>query len=133
MQIAPSLPGAPAHRLDPDTRGVGPGAAPRAAAGPADDRLAPGGSPAPRAPLTRGLKDFDPTRQSGVAGAQLAGVFLDRLQQGRVHAVENSCAAALTEACALAQHGIDPCDVCLTCRCHNVSLPSRAARIRDGK
>lgn len=82
MQIAPSLPGTPAHRLDPDTRGVGPGVAPRAAAGAADDRLAPRGTPAARAPLTRGLKDFDPTRQSGVAGAQLAGVFLDRLQQG---------------------------------------------------
>lgn len=83
MQIVPSLPGSPPHRVDAEARGVNPGAAPaapRAAAGVADATTA---RAAPARPaLTRGLKDFDLSRQSGVAGAQLAGVYLDRLQQG---------------------------------------------------
>lgn len=83
MQIVPSLPGPPAHRVDAEARGVSPGAAPaapRAAAGLADAATA---RAAPARPaLTRGLKDFDLSRQSSVAGAQLSGVYLDRLQQG---------------------------------------------------
>lgn len=83
MQIPAALPGTPAHRVDADHRGVSPGAAPaapRSATG-ASSAHAPQATPA-RPALTRGLKDFDLSRQSGVAGAQLSGVYLDRLQQG---------------------------------------------------
>lgn len=83
MQVLPSLPGGPAARADLDIRGVSPGAAPaapRAAQGTVE-ASAPRAAAA-RSPLTRGLQDFDLSRQSGVAGAQLSGVFLDRLQQG---------------------------------------------------
>ncbi len=84
MQIPAALPGVPAHRVEADTRGVSPGAAPaapRAATGAGGAPAAPA-TAAARSALTRGLKDFDLSRQSGVAGAQLSGVFLDRLQQG---------------------------------------------------
>ncbi len=83
MQIPAALPGTPAHRVGADAHGVQPGAAPaapRATASALDAASARG--TASRTPLTRGLKDFDLSRQSGVAGAQLSGVFLDRLQQG---------------------------------------------------